>query len=82
MAKFSMKQKKEHYTAVANGSKSVKNGSKFSEAEQIAYARGQRDARNESVRVFKYKNSTPEERAEYARVRKERRKAYKASQAK
>lgn len=77
-----MKQKREHYASVARGETPVKKGSKFSKKEQIAYAKGQLDARNESVRMYKYKNSTPEERAEYKRKRKESRLAYKASQAK
>lgn len=51
---FNLKQKLRHYTDVAKGVKPVKATSKFSEAEQKAYARGQRDARNESKRIYAY----------------------------
>lgn len=82
MANFSMSQKREHYASVAKGETPVKKDSKFSKKEQIAYAKGQRDARNESVRMYKYKNSTPEERAAYKQKRRADRLAYLASQAK
>lgn len=62
MALFSQKEKRIHYSQVADGSKAVKSGSKYSDTEQRAYARGQRDARNESRRICAYKNSTPEQR--------------------
>lgn len=75
---FSLKEKRKHYTAVANGTKPTKANSKFSEAEQRAYARGQRDALNESARITKYKNSTPEERAAYKAQKRIEREAYKA----
>ena len=77
--KRTQKEKRVHYTQVANGTKAVKANSKFSEAEQRAYARGQRDARNESARICKYKNSTPIEREAYKQKRKAERAAYKAS---
>ncbi|MDE6441649.1 MAG: hypothetical protein K2L12_02725 [Clostridia bacterium] len=75
---FGQKEKRKHYTAVANGSKAVKSNSKFSETEQRAYARGQRDARNESARITKYKNSTPAERQAYKQKRAADRAAWKA----
>ncbi len=46
---FTNKEKRKHYTNVANGTKAVKANSKYSEAEQRAYARGQRDARNDQM---------------------------------
>ena len=67
-------EKLKHYSAVAKGEKSVKSNSKFSEAEQRAYARGQRDARNESNRIFAMKNATPEQRQAYKEARKAKRK--------
>lgn len=63
--RFGLKDKLKHYTAVAKGEKAVKADSKYSEAEQRAYARGQRDARNESQRVWKSKNSTDKEKQAY-----------------
>ena len=42
---FSQKEKRKHYNAVAKGEKPVKSNSKFNKKEQIAYAKGQRDAR-------------------------------------
>ena len=63
--RFSLKEKLAHYTAVAKGEKAVKKDSKYSEAEQQAYARGQRDARNESRRIWKSKNSTAMEKQAY-----------------
>lgn len=78
MPRFSLKEKRKHYTEVANGTKPTKANSKFSEAEQRAYARGQRDALNESARITKYKNSTLEERAAYKAQKRIEREAYKA----
>lgn len=79
--KRSQKEKRIHYTQVANGTKPVKQDSKFSEAEQRAYARGQRDARNESARITKYKNSTELERAAYKEKKAAERAAYKQKKA-
>ncbi len=81
MPRFSLKEKRAHYTAVASGKKPVKATSKFTEAEQRAYARGQRDALNESARITKWKNSTPEERAAYKERKRQERAAYKAQKA-
>lgn len=78
MPRFSLKEKRKHYTAVANGSKPTKASSKYSDAEQRAYARGQRDALNENARIYKYKNSTPDERAAYKAQKRQEREAYKA----
>ena len=75
--KRSQKEKRIHYSQVASGVKAVKSNSKFSEAEQRAYARGQRDARNESARICAYKNSTPEQRQAYKAKRAAARAAYK-----
>lgn len=77
MALFSQKEKRIHYSQVADGSKAVKSGSKYSDAEQRAYARGQRDARNESRRICAYKNSTPEQRDAYRQKRAAERAEYK-----
>ena len=71
---FNQRDKLEHYTAIAKGDKAVKSSSKFSEAEQRAYARGQRDARNENNRIFAMKNVTPEQRQAYKEARKAKRK--------
>ncbi len=76
--KFNQKEKRKHYTAVANGTKSTKKDSKFSKKEQLAYARGQRDARNESARICAYNHSTPEQREKYAAEQKAAREAWKA----
>lgn len=62
MKGFSQKDKLAHYTAVAKGEIATKPNSNFTEAEQRAYARGQRDARNENRRIFAAKNSTPEQK--------------------
>lgn len=77
--KRTQKEKRIHYTQVANGEKAVKQDSKFSEAEQRAYARGQRDARNEAARITKYKNSTELERAAYRQKKAAEHAAYKAA---
>lgn len=79
--KRSQKEKCIHYTQVANGKKSVKKNSKFSEAEQRSYAAGQRDARNESARICAYKNSTPEQRETYKQKKKAEVEAYKQQKA-
>ena len=62
---YKQKQKLAHYSAVASGKKAPKNKSKYSKAEQIAYASGQRDARNEANRIYAYNNATPEQREIY-----------------
>lgn len=71
MARFSQKEKRKHYTDVANGTVPVKADSKYSPSEQQAYARGQRDARNENARIFASKNATPEQKESW-RLRKTR----------
>ncbi len=76
---FSLKEKLAHYTAVAKGEKPTKAKSKFTEAEQKAYARGQRDARNESRRVWKNKNSTELEKQAYKDKKAAERAARKAA---
>jgi hypothetical protein len=70
---FSLKEKLAHFTAVAKGEKATKSGSKFSDAEQRAYARGQRDARNESHVIHALKNSTPEQQKAFAASKKQKR---------
>lgn len=77
MPRFSLKEKRKHYTDVASGKKLVKLNSKFTPEEQQAYARGQRDALNESARIFKWKISSPEERAAYKEQKRKERAEYK-----
>ena len=79
---FSLKEKLAHYTAVAKGTKPTKAKSKFTEAEQKAYARGQRDARNESRRVWKSKNATKSEKQAYKDKKAAERAEYKAKNGK
>ena len=62
---FTQKEKRQHYNDVANKKKPVKNPSKFEPQRQLDYARGQADSRNEAAAIFKYKNSTPEQREGY-----------------
>ncbi|MDE7107980.1 MAG: hypothetical protein K2O39_06615 [Clostridiales bacterium] len=76
MARFSLKDKRKHYTDVANGTTPTKADSKFSEAEQRAYARGQRDARNENARIFASKNATPEQKESWRLKKARERVAY------
>lgn len=79
---FSQKDKLKHYTDVANGLTGVKSDSKYSESEQRAYARGQRDARNESRRIYASKNSTPEQKESYRLKRAKAKVAYLEEKAK
>lgn len=74
---YSLKEKLLHYTDVAQGAKEVKADSKFSEAEQRAYARGQRDARNESRRVWAIVNASDADRQAYKAKQDTNRKANK-----
>lgn len=76
MALFSQKDKRKHYTDVANGTVPVKANSKYSAAEQQAYARGQRDARNENARIFASKNATPEQKESWRLKRAKEKVAY------
>ena len=75
---FTKKEKAKHYEEVARGKKPTKKGSKYSKAEQMAYARGQDDARKEAQRDWKYKNSTPAEREKYREERRKSREEYLA----
>ena len=62
---FGWKEKLDHYTGVANGTVPTKAESKFSDAEQKAYARGQRDARNEQRVITRWKHSSEQEREDW-----------------
>lgn len=62
---FNQKEKREHYNAVAKGQKPVKDPSKFKPEIQVSYAKGQADARNESAAIYKYNQSTPQQRDEH-----------------
>lgn len=75
---FSFKQKLAHYSSVASGKTPTKKDSKFTQKEQRAYARGQRDARNEQRRAFAFKNATPEQRKAYKEQRRAQRAARKS----
>lgn len=74
---FTKKEKREYYTKKAKGEIAPKKESKYSEAEQLAYARGQRDARNDiMVGEMLGKNSKLSDAEKKAF--KERRKAQRA----
>lgn len=45
---FTPNEKLKHYSCVASGKIPTKKDSKFTKKEQISYAKGQRDSRNES----------------------------------
>jgi len=62
---FTQKEKRQHYNDVYKGKKPVKKPSKFEPQRQIDYAKGQADSRNEAAAIFKYSNSTQEERDGY-----------------
>lgn len=68
-----------HYNAVARGEKEVKADSKYTEAEQRAFARGAASILNADARMYAYSKATPEERIAYRRQRNEKKKAYEAS---
>lgn len=76
---YSLKEKLLHYTDVARGEKSVKETSKFSENEQRAYARGQRDARNEGRRVWASMHASEADKQAYKERQEANRAAYKQS---
>ena len=82
---FTWKEKRKHYTDVANGTKPVKANSKFTPEEQRAYARGQRDAMNDAaVGHMLGKNSTlsEAEKLSFKEKRKAARQAWKDSHGK
>ena len=79
---FSLQEKREHYTAVASGKKPVKKDSGFTRKEQISYAKGQRDARNEELRVYAYKQATPAARAKFEKQKRARAEKYKQTRTK
>lgn len=79
---FTSNEKREHYSKVADGTIAPKKGSKYSAKEQTAYARGQRDARNEEARNFAYKNATPEQRKAYKEKQKADRAAFNVKKSK
>ena len=51
---FSFRERLDHYSGVASGKVSTKSDSKFSDSEQRAYARGQRDAMNRQRCIFAF----------------------------
>lgn len=78
---FKMKEKLKHYTAVASGEKATKKDSKFSKKEQQAYARGQRDARNEANAVYASQHATPAQKEAFKKKQAKRKAKYYASKA-
>ncbi len=61
---YTQKEKLEHFRDVAKGKKPTKKDSVYTAAEQRAYARGQRDARNEANANYVYKNGSDEVKAQ------------------
>lgn len=61
--KFSRKEERAHYKAVAKGQKSVKADAKHSEKEQRAYARGRSDEADKNAAAYISKHGTPEQKA-------------------
>lgn len=74
---FTQKEKLEHYTAIAEGSKPTKKNSKYTAEQQRSYARGQVSARQENRRIYAHSKATPEERRRYAEREKTMTQAYK-----
>lgn len=82
---FSTKEKRAHYTGVANGTIPTKKDSKYSDAEQRAYARGQRDALNDQVVGYvlgKNSNLSAAEKQAFKEKRRADRKAWQDKNAK
>ena len=77
MPLFFRKEKHEHYTKVAKGKEKVKKNSKFTEAEQRAYARGRMDQVNEDRANYAYKNSSEKQRQAYKEQRARERAEWK-----
>lgn len=75
---FTLREKREHYNGIVKGTVPVKKDSKFSAAEQIAYARGQADALNTGARICAYKKATPAEREAYRQKQAKKRAEFKA----
>lgn len=59
MAQFTPKERRAHYSGVANGTVPTKPDSQFTAEEQISYAKGQRDARNDSVMGYLLGKNSP-----------------------
>lgn len=75
---FTLREKREHYNGIVKGTVPVKQDSKFSPAEQIAYAKGQADALNTGARICAYKKATPAEREAYRQKQAKKRAEFKA----
>lgn len=81
MPVYTPKERRAHYTGVANGTIPPKADSKFSAQEQIAYAKGQRDARNDQTMGYLLGKNSPLSAAEKQKLkdnRKATRESYKA----
>lgn len=68
---YTPKERRAHYNNIAYGNAAVKADSKFSEAEQRAYAKGQADARNEQAKSAMLGKNSPLSDAEKAQLRQE-----------
>lgn len=68
---FTPKERKAHYSGVANGTVPTKPDSKYSADEQIIYAKGQRDARNDSAMGYLLGKNSPLPQAEKDRIKAE-----------
>ena len=73
MPVFTPKERRAHYNNVGYHDAPVKANSKFSEAEQRSYARGQADARNEQVTSYLLGKNSPLTDKEKAQIKAENR---------
>ncbi len=79
MPVFTPKERRAHYNNVGYHDAPVKANSKFSEAEQRSYARGQADARNEQVTSYLLGKNSPLTDKEKAPIKAENREMRKAT---
>lgn len=83
--KYTRQEQREHYRGVANGTIPTKKDSKFTGAEQRAYARGKVEEMDKQAASWIRKNGTPEQKAgleEKNRKFRESRREAKAKKAK
>ena len=77
--RFTRQEQREHYRGVANGTIPTKKDSKYSEAEQRAYARGKVDEMDRQAANWVRNNGTPEQKAGLAQKNKEFRESRRAA---
>ncbi len=78
---FTRREQREHYRGIVNGTVPTKKDSKYSKAEQVAYARGKLEEMDKQAASWVRKNGTPEQKAGLEEKNKKFRESRRAAKA-